>query len=266
MTDRKRLTRRDSLKGIAAAGTVIGGATLGLSTAMAHEEGDGKESDEHGNETGEDGNNDGKGGKTDDGKDRDGKDGRKKDEKRGKKDAGKGENEKEYDESDGRDDNGKHDDKKGGKKSDGKKDDEKDGKHDEKDDHGKDGKKDDHEKKDDGKHDGKDGTYDDEKDDHGKDPAKRIDLAPVCYESGGKKGNEKYGTFRVENHGKQDVKVGWKRHCDGKRDYMAVAAGKKECFQVGLGNSGTATVSLYYDGKKIATADAETDIGCDCKD
>lgn len=201
MTDRKRLSRRDSLKRIAAAGTVFGGATLGLSTAMAHDE-------------------------TDDGKE---------DEKY----------ENESNESYGKDD-------KDGKKDDhGKKDDKNDDGNDEKEDDGKDGKHDD------GKHD----KNDDGKD--GKDSSKRIDLAPVCYETDEKKGDEKYGKFCVENHGKQDVKVGWERHCDGKRDYVSVGAGKKEYFRVGLGNSGTATVSLYYDGKKIATADANTKTRCD---
>lgn len=243
MTDRKRLTRRDSLKGIAAAGTVVGGATFGLSTAMAHDEGDEKE-DDHGNETGEDGKDDGKENgdekeaDEDNGKGNDGKDDEESDEKHGEKDDGK-----EYD----------------GKEKDDEKDDSKeDGKHENGKDH--DGKGDeDHDEED---HDGKD----DGKSHDGKDAAKRIDLIPVCYETDGKKGDEKYGTFRVENHGKKDAKVGWERRCDGKRGDTSVAGGESAYFRVGLGNSGTATVSLYYDGKKIATADAETDTRCDCEE
>lgn len=101
-------------------------------------------------------------------------------------------------------------------------------------------------------------------------------LEAVCYEPYEKDGHKKGGKdhrkvlFRVENHGEHDMKYAWKEG-HGKKNkkitstskgWVHVDAGDSETFWVDVNGDHRKKISLYYDGEMVAYAKADVDERC----
>ncbi|ADB59630.1 hypothetical protein Htur_0733 [Haloterrigena turkmenica DSM 5511] len=106
----------------------------------------------------------------------------------------------------------------------------------------------------------------------------KIDLEAICYRT--RKQDTENGTgdggvektkeaeFRVHNHGKEDVKVGWTVNSDKQGGKANVDAKDSDSFRVTVLDDQKTSVTVTYEGEAVDTEKADTDTECtdDCDD
>ena len=96
------------------------------------------------------------------------------------------------------------------------------------------------------------------------DPKKALELEAKCYVGGdGKKNDHGKARYCVHNHYKHDVRVVWKNAHSNQRGVLEIPAREKRCFWADLDEEGNGRVTLHYNKKQIAEADANLDVVCE---
>ncbi|MCU4754311.1 hypothetical protein OB919_20415 [Halobacteria archaeon AArc-curdl1] len=99
------------------------------------------------------------------------------------------------------------------------------------------------------------------------DPKEVIELEPICYEGdNGKEKKHGRAKYRVTNHGHKNMELVWKHRYRYQKGTITVPKHSSQYLWVKLDKKGKARIGLYYDGKLLTEADANTDVVCEKND